>query len=82
MLNKADILEKLKSILVSMDKNNASIVDKITYNTKLVTDLGLNSIGTLYMVIAIEETFKIEFDNDKPFSTVGEVVDFIEAKTR
>ena len=82
MLSKADILDKLKSILISMDKNNVAIVDKIKSETKLVTDLGLNSIGTLYMVIAIEETFNIEFDNDKPFLTVGEVVDFIEAKTK
>ena len=34
----------------------------------------------LYMVIAVEETFGIEFDTDKPFVTVGEVIDYIERK--
>ena len=77
---KTDILDKLKSILIKMDQRNASLVDKVTYETKLITELGLNSIGILYMVIAIEETFGIEFDNDKPFVTVGEVVEYIEER--
>ena len=82
MLSKSDILDKLKSILINMDAKNAEIADKINSDTKLVTDLGLSSVGTLYMVIAIEETFNVEFDTDKPFTTVGEVVDFIEGKLK
>ena len=79
---KTDILDKLKSILVKMDGRKAALVDKITPETKLLTELGLNSVGILYVVIAIEETFKIEFDNDKPFVTVGEVVDYIEERVK
>jgi acyl carrier protein len=50
--------------------------------SSLVTDLGLNSVGILYIVIAIEEEFSIEFENVgfSDFKTVGDVVDYIEEK--
>ncbi len=70
-------MNKLKEILVAMDPKNADRLDGVTENSKLVTDLGLSSVGMLYMVIAIEESFGIEFDNDKPFETVGQVIDYI-----
>lgn len=80
MLNKDDILNQLKDILVGMDSKNAEKMENLTKDTKLVTELGLSSVSMLYLVIAIEETFNVEFDNEKPFETVGEVVDFIAAK--
>lgn len=80
MLNKDDILNQLKDILVGMDSKNAEKMKNLTKDTKLVTELGLSSVSMLYLVIAIEETFNVEFDNEKPFETVGEVVDFIAAK--
>lgn len=48
----------------------------------LVSDIGLSSVGVLYVVIAIEEFFSIRFDNVgfADFKTVGDVVDYIEAK--
>lgn len=70
-------MNKLKEILVAMDPKNADRLDSVTESSKLVTDLGLSSVGMLYMVIAIEESFGIEFDNDKPFETVGQVIDYI-----
>ena len=82
MLSELEILEKLKSILIGMDNRNRDKVDTVNYGTKLVTDLGLSSVGMLYMVIAIEETFGIEFDNGKPFETVGEVISYIKDKIR
>lgn len=80
MLNKDDILNQLKDILVGMDSKNAEKMENLSMDTKLVTELGLSSVSMLYLVIAIEETFNVEFDNEKPFETVGEVVDFIAAK--
>lgn len=80
MLNKDDILNQLKDIFVGMDSKNAEKMENLTMDMKLVTELGLSSVSMLYLVIAIEETFNVEFDNEKPFETVGEVVDFIAAK--
>ena len=80
MLTRKEILEKLKSILVDMNPNDASKTENIGEDDKLLTGLGIDSVSMLYMVIAVEETFGIEFDKDKPFVTVGEVIDYIERK--
>ena len=80
MLTRKEILEKLKSILVDMNPNYAAKTEKIGEDDKLLTGLGIDSVSMLYMVIAVEETFGIEFDTDKPFVTVGEVIDYIERK--
>ena len=57
-------------------------LENCTEASHLITDLGLNSVGILYVVIAIEEFFSIQFDdvgfND--FQTVGQVLDYIEKK--
>jgi acyl carrier protein len=57
-------------------------LDSLDEASSLVTDLGLNSVGILYIVIAIEEEFSIEFENVgfSDFKTVGDVVDYIEEK--
>ena len=80
MLTRKEILEKLKSILVDMNPNDASKTENIGEDDKLLTGLGIDAVSMLYMVIAVEETFGIEFDTDKPFVTVGEVIDYIERK--
>ena len=80
MLTRKKILEKLKSILIDMNRNDAAKTEKIGEDDKLLTGLGIDSVSMLYMVIAVEETFGIEFDTDKPFVTVGEVIDYIERK--
>ena len=50
----------------------------------LTEDFGFNSVGLLYMVIDIEESFGIRFEdvgiND--FETLGEVVDYIEGQLK
>lgn len=59
-----------------------STLVEVNENSSLVTDLGLNSVGVLYVVIAIEEFFSIQFDDVGfgDFSTVGSVIDYIEKK--
>ena len=57
-------------------------VTTLDEGSNLVNDLGLSSVGVLYVVIAIEEFFGIEFENVGfgDFATVGDVVDYIEQK--
>lgn len=52
--------------------------------SRLVDDIGLSSVGVLYIVIAIEEFFDIRFDDVgfADFCTIGDVIDYIEKKTR
>lgn len=82
MLSRAQISEKLKDILLFADPNGAEKIGKATEDAVLTTDLGFSSVSILYMVIAIEEAFGIEFEgvtmND--FETLGDVITYIEGK--
>ena len=82
MLTRAEILEKLKEILIFADSKNRDIIEQCDESTKLVTDLGFTSVSVLYMVIAIEESFGIVFDNVNinDFATIGDVITYIEGK--
>lgn len=78
------IVNELKSILISADERKRAVVEGCTEQANLSLDLGLSSVGILYIVIAVEETFNIRFDNASTadFTTLGEVVDYIEARVQ
>lgn len=81
-MTRNDIVEKLKDVFrLAMGKTEDDLIS-YTEQSNLTTDLGLNSVGILYVVIAIEEFFSVQFDdvgfND--FQTVGDVIDYIEKK--
>ena len=77
-----EVLEKLKDILKTALPDKAAIMDSVDENSDLRTQVGLNSIGMICMVIMIEETFSVQFDdvgfND--FSTVRDVIDYIQGR--
>lgn len=54
--------------------------DKIDMDTELVRDLGVDSIDTVELIMAVEETYDITIsDKDaQELKTVGDVVEFIE----
>ena len=81
-MTRAEIIEKLKSIILLAMPDSEEIIDNCTEESNLHTDLGLNSVGMLYVVIAIEEFFSIRFDNANfnDFKTVSDVVDYISLK--
>lgn len=81
-MTRAEIREKLSDIMVMAMPDAADTIKNSTEDSNLSTDLGLNSIGMLYLVIAIEEFFSISFENAEfsDFKTVGDVVDYIEHK--
>ncbi len=76
------IVKELRSILISADERKRAVVESCTEDASLATDIGLTSIGILYIVIAVEETFGIRFDNvsTADFATLRDVVNYIEAK--
>ena len=79
-----EILEKLKDIFRTALPDKADIMESVTLDSDLRTQVGLNSIGMICMVIMIEETFSIQFDdvgfND--FVTVKDVVDYIRSRNQ
>ena len=82
-MNRQEITEKLKEILV-LALGSAVDMEKCTEDANLTTDLGLNSVGILYVVIAIEEFFGIRFGDVSfgDFQTVADVIDYIEEQTK
>ncbi|MDB5095635.1 MAG: hypothetical protein JWM80_56 [Cyanobacteria bacterium RYN_339] len=50
---------------------------------RLGADLGLDSVGMLYLVMALEDAFALEIDDAEDladrFATWGQVLDFLEA---
>lgn len=84
-MTRPEIIKKLKDILLVIDGANAENIEKADEDTRLLEDLGLNSVNVLYLVIAIEEVFEIRFDDDTgvdSFSTVGDVADYIGGKLK
>ncbi len=79
-MQRTEIVEKLNGILFTVTGGEGKKIESEDQN--LVTDLGLNSIGILYTVIGIEETFGIRFENVGvgDFKTVSDVVDYIEGQ--
>ena len=70
------MLEKLKELMknVNPDLN----LDDVTLDTKLVEDLHFDSLGMMMFAMAIEDEFGITSDEPN-FSTVKDVIDYIEA---
>ena len=77
-----EVLEKLKEILKAALPDKADIIDSVEEDSDLRTQVGLNSIGMICMVIMIEETFSVQFDNVgfNDFTTVKDVIDYIQGR--
>ena len=54
----------------------------ITPDTSLQKDLGISSVGMLYMAMALEEEFSVKFSNEDlmKLGTVADVIACIEGK--
>ena len=81
-MSRNEIKEKLLDVMKLAMPSIAEKEDSITEDSNLVTDVGLTSVGILYIVIAIEEFFGIRFNDVGfgDFKTVGDVLNYIEGK--
>lgn len=75
-MDKENILDGLKEVFGTVKPKLD--VSKVTADSSLVRDLGMDSLSMLLMSLAIEQKFSMRFEAQKPFQTVGEVVDYIE----
>ena len=71
------VLEKVAEIIA---KELNSKKENITMETRLVEDLGADSLDAVEIMFALEEEFGIEIDDDSAQSikTVGDLVNYIE----
>ena len=75
-----ELLESLKEILHEIDEDID--VESITVESELINDIGMSSVTLLYMAVALEDNFGLDFTNANlnDFVTVGDVIDAIEEK--
>lgn len=74
------VLDTLKNILeAQLDIDPATI----TEDTSIIDDLGADSLDMVELMMSVEEEFQLEIkDADvHTFKTVGDVVNYIEART-
>ena len=81
-MSRTEIIDRLKDILLETDSRKAALIENCGEDLRLTTELGLSSVGMLYMVIAMEESFGVTFDNVSmgDFQTLRDVVDYLEAR--
>lgn len=72
------MLEKVKNLI---SENLEINTDAVTEETSFKDDLGIDSLDLFELVMAMEEEFGIEIPSEdlENMSTVGEVVNYIEA---
>ena len=80
MLSREEIFEGLRDILVTMDPTKKDLVKTLTEESRLIEDVGLASVSMLYLVVAIEEQFGVEFGDlgVEDFKTIGQTIDYIQ----
>ena len=79
MLTREEVLEGLKEVLLMIDPSKEEVAKTITEDSRLVEDIGLASVSLLYLVIAIEEKFEVDFGDlgVEDFKTVKQTIDYI-----
>ena len=75
------MFENLKKFLVEELRVNE---DDITMEAELAGDLGINSLELADLVYLCEEKFNVEIEDEElhNFNTVGDVVRYLESKTK
>ena len=77
-MNDKDIFDKLVNIF-NIVINRGVDVSKINYDSKIAEDLGVNSIGLIYLAVAVEEEFGVDMSNAslESFKTIQDVINYI-----
>lgn len=78
-MSREEIFKKLQELIKLANSSNQEQVESYTEESDLRGDLGLTSIGVLYLAISIEQTFDIVFSDTAfdDFTRVKDVVDYI-----
>ena len=78
-MSREEIFKKLQELIKLANSSNVEQIESCTEDSDLRTDVGLTSIGVLYLAISIEQTFDIVFTDTAfdDFTKVKDVVDYI-----
>lgn len=72
------MLEKLKEILQKVLPEVD--MSKVTEDTRLIDDLGFDSLALMMLSMEIEDAFKFRFTEFVRFETVGDVCGYLESR--
>ena len=72
------MLDKLKEILGKVLSDTD--MDTVTENTRLIEDLGFDSLAIMMMSMEIEDAFGFKFKEFVKFETVGDVCNYLESR--
>ena len=77
-MSEKEIFEKLTNIF-NIVINRSVDVSKINMDSKIIEDLGVNSIGLIYLAVAVEEEFGVDMSNAslESFKTIRDVINYI-----
>ncbi|MBR3300386.1 MAG: acyl carrier protein [Clostridia bacterium] len=71
------VFEKLKEIIALQLDIDA---ESLTLDTKIIEDLGTDSLDVVEMLMSVEDEFEVEIPEEKieDLKTIGDVVDYIQ----
>ena len=75
MSNANNVVERLTVLFNNVFEGSLSL-EGLSMESRLVEDLGMNSIGLLYMAMAVEEEFGVKFTNED-FTKMRAVADVV-----
>ena len=77
-MSEKEIFDKLVNIF-NIVINRGVDISKINFDSKIQEDLGVNSIGLIYLAVAIEEEFDVDMSNAslESFKTIEDVINYI-----
>lgn len=74
-MTREEVLAELKEVVKVV--RPALDLDTVTFDTRLVEDLGLDSLSMLLVAMALENRFGIRFDSQQQFQTVTDACDAV-----
>jgi acyl carrier protein len=77
-MSEKEIFDKLINVFSIVINRNVD-AEKINMDSKIVEDLGVNSIGLVYLAVALEEEFDVDMSNAslESFKTIRDVINYI-----
>lgn len=77
-----DILEELKKVICQVQPGVNE--DSVVSEARLASDLGIDSLGEVELVLALENSFGLQVSDDEMAGvrTVGEVASLVEDKLK
>ncbi len=75
---KEDVSQKVKQLIAERFERN---IDEVTDDASFVDDLGADSLDITELLMALEEEFNIEIDDDaNNIVTVGQAIEYISGR--